>query len=519
MKKLLFFFTLISIFNYSILEINKIKIFNNNKVDNSDFNGIYKIKNINNYNLFIKKNLLILSNKSFSFFIFIKQGINSYYIKSRKTKKLLSFDDKNIIQLYENKNKINNKMIWILIQIDKNKYLIQNKFNKKFIGISNNLFLTLNELINESNNFIFLLLKIFEEGNTKIKFLKIVNSEPIDIVIKYIDLTDKQLNRSGIKQIYKDRDNEELRYSVRSILLNIPWIRKIFIIMPNENVRFFKSIDKIRGKIIYIKDKDLLGFDSANNVACSFNLHKLEKFGISKNFIYMDDDYFFGMPLKKKDFFYYDEKDNKVYPYIISSKFIEINKTYVLEKYNKMYENRDAIHPHSGKGFSLSLLSTEKFYIENYNNLTLIKTEHTHNAIPENIDDLKEIFDFIQKYKYINETLKSKERHILRLSQQHCYSLYQLNIKHKKVHSIPYKYFQMETLSKFNLMNFKVPLFVLNTGGNHIPLKRQYKIEKKIMDKLFSYPQKYENYKKKKKLKPLYFIFYSNLIFIFIKLL
>ena len=29
---------------------------------------------------------------------------------------------------------------------------------------------------------------------------------------------DRTLNRSGIKQIYKDQDNEELRYSIRSIL-------------------------------------------------------------------------------------------------------------------------------------------------------------------------------------------------------------------------------------------------------------------------------------------------------------
>jgi hypothetical protein len=30
----------------------------------------------------------------------------------------------------------------------------------------------------------------------------------------------------------------------------------------------------------------------------------MEKFGISKNFIYMEDDYFLGKPLNKTDFFY-----------------------------------------------------------------------------------------------------------------------------------------------------------------------------------------------------------------------
>lgn len=354
-------------------------------------------------------------------------------------------------------------------------------------------------------------MKLYEEVKEKID-LKIINKEPIDIVIKYIDVTDKNLNRSGIKHIYKDKDNDELKYSVRSILENVPWIRKIFILMPNEKVRFFKSQEEIKEKIIYIKDKDLLGYDSANNVAFSLNLHKMEKFGVSKNFIYMDDDYFYGKPLKKSDFFYSDNK--KLSPYIIASKVQEINKAYVLEQYLLLFKDKDFIDPHSGEGFTLSILCTEKFYIENFN-ISLIKTEHTHNAIPLNIEDLKELFELVKKYKYINETLQSKERYILRLSQQHSYNLYQLNIKHKKVHYIPYKYYGIETLKKIKL---NIPLFVLNTGGNHIPLNRQYNIEKNIMRKAFSYPHIYEIHDKKSKIYPKFFVIHIYLIFILIKI-
>ena len=50
----------------------------------------------------------------------------------------------------------------------------------------------------------------------------LLEKEPIDVLIKYIDLTDKTLNRTGIHQIKKDFDNCELKYSVRSILQNIP---------------------------------------------------------------------------------------------------------------------------------------------------------------------------------------------------------------------------------------------------------------------------------------------------------
>ena len=77
-------------------------------------------------------------------------------------------------------------------------------------------------------NYLFIFKKIYDVVTfTKINS-KIINNEPIDIIMKYIDITDKTLNRTGIKQTYKDKDNEELRYSLRSIFQYIPWVRKIF---------------------------------------------------------------------------------------------------------------------------------------------------------------------------------------------------------------------------------------------------------------------------------------------------
>ena len=73
--------------------------------------------------------------------------------------------------------------------------------------------------------------------------------------------------------------------------------------MPNEKVKFLKSFEEINNKIIYIKDKDFLGFDSANIHAFTFKLYFLRNFGVSNNFIYMEDDFFIGKSLKKTDFF------------------------------------------------------------------------------------------------------------------------------------------------------------------------------------------------------------------------
>jgi hypothetical protein len=73
----------------------------------------------------------------------------------------------------------------------------------------------------------------------------------------------------------------------------------------------------------------------------------------------------------------------------------------------------------------------------------------------------------------------------------------------------------METINKEKL---QVPLFVINTGGNHMPLKRQYKIQKKIMENKFNNHNKYEIYITKKKIYNIV-ILYANIIIIFIKII
>ena len=496
----LFYLLTLSYFQYTLAFINKSY-------------GIYRISSLsNNLYLKVKNDKIILLNIHSNFkFIFIKS--NEYYIESIINKNFLGIDDTNKIKLYKDIQNLNkSKLIWILKKIKKNYYLIQNKFNLKFLEANNNYLQCNNQIMysNKNNfndlkvntNFIFTFLKLYEEAIIKKNNLKIIKQENIDLVIKYIDLTDKKLKRIGIHQTYKDNDNEELRYSIRSILNYIPWVRRIYIIMPNEKVKFFKTIEEINDKIIYIKDKDLLGFDSANIFAFTFKLHFLEKFGISQNFIYMEDDFFIGKPLKKQDFFYYDEKEKKVYPYILANYFNEMNETEINNEFNNLINSKDLIFPHSRWGWWLSIYSTDKYFIERYK-CNIIIPLFTHNAIAENINDLKEIYEEIKFYKYINQTLYSKERHILTLNQPHFLNLYQLNIKHKKVNPIKYRYIEIELIKKKNL---NTPLFVINTGGNHIPLKRQYKIQKKILEKRFKYKTIFEiinekNKKHEKKIK------------------
>ena len=153
------------------------------------------------------------------------------------------------------------------------------------------------------------------------------------------------------------------------------------------------------------------------------------------------------------------------------------------------------IRPHSHIGWNFSILNTDKYFLEKYK-IPIISAKFTHCAVAENLDDLKEIFNEIQDYEYINETLFSKTRHVLTLNQPEFVNLYQLNIKHRKVNPIQNAYIKIEnvTLDKLN-----IELFVLNTGGNHKPSKKQYNILKFIMKERYPTPTKFEIINKNKK--------------------
>ena len=162
--------------------------------------------------------------------------------------------------------------------IGKGKYL---RYRKDF-----NYYLTCDteSTINFTNGNYFKFIRIYREMIHN-ENNEILEKEPIDVLIKYIDLKEPDLKREGITQIKKDVENKEIKYSVRSILKNIPWIRKIFILMPNEKVRYFKSPEEIKDKIVYVKDKDMLGFDSASSSVFQINLWRMKNFGMSENFI------------------------------------------------------------------------------------------------------------------------------------------------------------------------------------------------------------------------------------------
>ena len=121
---------------------------------------------------------------------------------------------------------------------------------------------------------------------------------------------------------FKDSDNirvaynEELKYSLRSVYFNLPWINHIYILMnpPKKKPSWFN--DKFE-KWVTILDQmetfpDKSDTPSTNSNAIEMTLHRIPN--LSEHFIYFNDDTFVGKPLPYTYFF-----TNKGKP-ILSSK-------------------------------------------------------------------------------------------------------------------------------------------------------------------------------------------------------
>ena len=455
-------------------------------------NGIYNILNENQYVTYHKTEIYLSNNFNKNTFLKVVK-VSGYLNNSLFRIEQIESSNKMIYLKNEEisfRGSINNLDLWKIIKTNKETYIIQN-INKCYIIIKNNKFFCQYIQENIASKFIFI--KIYNEvnKNTDNNINKeILKNEPIDIIIKYIDLRDKNLKRNGIHQIEKDYDNEELRYSLRGIIYNIPWIRKIFILMPNNKVRYFKDYNLIRDKIVYVNDKDLLGYDSSNFNAFLFRYWKMNKFGISNNFIIMDDDYFIGKKLNKNDFFYVEK--GRVVPSIVTSNFIKLEPKSV-EKKLELYKNRvKQIKEEQGEDeWNLSIFLTFSFILKFFNisnDNSIYVPKFTHNAIPVNIRELKEVYFLAYNSEYKYSTLDCLYRISGYLQFQLLIMAYTFIKYRRKVSNIPSKVIQLnDSISS----NYRFSLFCINKGAGYFNYLNYYKA-RIAMEYLFPNPTPYE---------------------------
>lgn len=323
-----------------------------------------------------------------------------------------------------------------------------------------------------------------------------VDNTPIDVVYKYIDLTDKNLVRQNIPPISKDYDNEELRYSLRSVLKNIPWVRKIFIIMPNEKVSYLKDKNGLEDRIEYIKDKDLIGFDSASSITFEHEgLRKLKEFGVSEHFIYMNDDYFVGKPLEKSYFFYFDEEKDKVLPYIFYKSRSLSQTMQRITDYNyeshKYLLSKKCMHTSADYRWQTCLGYKLLYKIFGRNDILIPNSFCTvHNATPYTISDLNEVHDAVRdNYEYAEDCFKSQFRNNKQITHETFLSFYLLNKYNRRCGEHINNFFMgLRDVKSYTKPN---SLFCVNTGSDHYS-DVDFLWSKFSLQKLFPTRTKYE---------------------------
>lgn len=131
----------------------------------------------------------------------------------------------------------------------------------------------------------------------------------IDFVIPYLDHSDPSWQKL-YRQHYSGQDgNEEcrfrdwgwLRFWLRSIQKNAPWVHRIFIISNNARPDW---LDFDNSRLVWLDHKEFIPHEflptfCANTI--ELNLHRIK--GLSERFVYFNDDTFLNAPISPEYYF------------------------------------------------------------------------------------------------------------------------------------------------------------------------------------------------------------------------
>eukprot|EP01046_Picozoa_sp_COSAG06_P019472 COSAG06_NODE_1391_length_9606_cov_54.546229_4_plen_262_part_00 len=104
----------------------------------------------------------------------------------------------------------------------------------------------------------------------------------------------------------RDRTIEELRYSIRSLIKYIPWLKgHIYIVSPNQHpswlVRDNPRITVVDQDALFTEEDGKIALPTFNTNAIEPNLWRIP--GLTEVFLHVNDDYLFGAPITPEDFF------------------------------------------------------------------------------------------------------------------------------------------------------------------------------------------------------------------------
>lgn len=140
-------------------------------------------------------------------------------------------------------------------------------------------------------------------------------STPIDVVYTWVNGRDpawqdrfdaalrdsgqsgQQLHPSSTDRVRFD-DSEELRHSLRSVYQFANWARTIYIVTDGQVPDW---LDASHPRIRVIDHQEIIGGSRFNSHAIEASLHRID--GLAENYLYLNDDVFFGRVAHPSDFF------------------------------------------------------------------------------------------------------------------------------------------------------------------------------------------------------------------------
>ncbi|MFI5934642.1 stealth conserved region 3 domain-containing protein [Actinoplanes sp. NPDC051494] len=139
---------------------------------------------------------------------------------------------------------------------------------------------------------------------------------PIDVVYTWVDGDDpawrarKSATLEGLGHPPVDaaggdarfRSRDELRFSLRSIAMFAPWVRKIWLVTDDQTPDW---LDEEHPRVQVVSHKEVFGdrglLPTFNSHAIEAQLHHIA--GLAEHFLYFNDDFFIGRPLQPQSFF------------------------------------------------------------------------------------------------------------------------------------------------------------------------------------------------------------------------
>ena len=136
---------------------------------------------------------------------------------------------------------------------------------------------------------------------------------PIDLVYLWVNGNDpvwqakrnefigKTQEKSSVNCDGRYADNDELKYSLRSVADYAPWIRKIFIVTDNQVPEW---LDTSNPKIQIVDHRDIMppqSLPSFNSTVIEHHICRIP--GLSEHFLYANDDMYLNRPVTPSTFF------------------------------------------------------------------------------------------------------------------------------------------------------------------------------------------------------------------------